>query len=278
MNPSRLAIVLPTALLAFALSGCNVSSSATFTGSAKQYNFTPQGGSTASGTAKKVLLSDGSTASTLSVTGLLPSTLYVAHYHKKGLVSSSACASNGDITEGFGTFTTDATGNASVPWLSATDKISGSAGAYINVHLATSLTTVPLCADLEQTGMDTTGVTGVSSQKSFTAQGGSTASGIAKIVALSDGTNATTLVLAGLPANAAYAAHYHALGVVSSDPCKSAGPITLGFANFTSDASGNATVRLLGLSAKIAGDLGAYINVHLASDVNNVPLCANLKG
>jgi superoxide dismutase, Cu-Zn family len=268
--------LLLSALVAIGLSACNTSETATFTGSAKQYVFTPQGGSTANGSAKKILLSDGTTATTLTVNGLVPLTQYVAHYHTKGSASSNACLSNGGITEGFGSFTTNASGNATVQLLSDTNKLSGSAGAYINVHLATSLTTVPLCADLEGAGTAVDGITGMTKQDSFTAQGGSTASGTTKIVALSDGTTATTLVLAGLKANTEYAAHYHVLGAASSKACQSNGIISLGFANFTTDASGNATVRMLGLSALISGTLGAYINVHSAADLTNVPLCDDL--
>jgi superoxide dismutase, Cu-Zn family len=277
MNVFRLATVIPATMLTLSLAACNPSASGSFTASAKQYLFAPQGGSPASGNAKKVLLVDGSTATTLTVTGLTPLTQYAAHYHSKGAASSSACASGGAITEGFESFTTDASGSGSVKLLSETSKITGSAGAYINVHLASSLAVVPLCADLEQAGTDLPAITGTSSDKSFTAQGSSNASGVAKISTLSDGTKATTLVVTSLQANTQYAAHYHALGIASTNPCQSAGPITLGFANFTTDASGNGSVRLLGLTAAIAGDLGAYINVHLASDLSNVPLCADLK-
>lgn len=277
MNVLRIASVIPAAMLALTIVGCNPSASGSFTASAKQYVFAPQGSSPASGNAKKVLLVDGSTATTLTVSGLTPLTQYAAHYHAKGTASSSACASGGGITEGFDSFTTDASGSGSVKLLSETSKISGAAGAYINVHLASNLSSVPLCADLEQAGTDLPAITGTSSDKSFTAQGGSNASGVAKIATLSDGTKATTLVVTSLQANTQYAAHYHALGIASTNPCQSAGPITLGFANFTTDASGNGTVRLLGLTAAIAGDLGAYINVHLATDLSNVPLCADLK-
>ena len=277
MNVFRFATVVPAAMLALTIAGCNLNASGSFTASAKQYLFTPQGGSLASGNAKKVLLVDGSTATTLSVTGLTPLTQYAAHYHAKGTASSGACASAGGITEGFDSFTTDGNGSGNVKLLSETSKITGTAGAYINVHLASNLSSVPLCADLEQPGTDLPAITGTSSDKSFTAQGGSSASGVAKIATLSDGTKATTLVVTGLQANTEYAAHYHALGVASTNPCQSAGPVTIGFANFTTNASGNGSVRLLGLTTAVAGDLGAYINVHLANDLSNVPLCADLK-
>lgn len=88
----------------------------------------------------------------------------------------------------------------------------------------------------------------------------------------------TTLSLSGLTPDKAYIAHYHAFGPASStDPCASNGPVTLGFPNFTADASGNASVTVTGDMAKIAGDQGAYINVHYASDPSVVPLCAPVK-
>lgn len=275
MIVSRSALIL-FALSAIGFSACNMSGSTMFSGSAKQYVFTPQGGSTANGNAKKILLSDGTTATTLTVNGLVPLTEYVAHYHTKGSASASACLSNGAVTEGFGSFTTNASGNTTVQLLSDTTKITGSAGAYINVHLASSLSTVPLCADLEGAGTTTDSLTGITKEDNFTAQGGSTASGTTKIATLSDGTTATTLVLTGLQANTEYAAHYHALGAASSNACQSNGPISLGFANFTTNASGNATVRMLGTTTLISGALGAYINVHTAADLTKVPLCDNL--
>lgn len=88
----------------------------------------------------------------------------------------------------------------------------------------------------------------------------------------------TTLSVSGLTPNKAYIAHYHAFGPGSStDPCASNGPVSAGFPNFTADASGNASVTLSTEMAKIAGDLGAYINVHYASDPSVVPICAPVK-
>ena len=88
----------------------------------------------------------------------------------------------------------------------------------------------------------------------------------------------TTLTLTGLTPNKAYIAHYHAFGPDSStDPCASNGPVTLGFPGFTADASGNASTSVTGDAAKIAGDQGAYLNVHYASDPSVVPICAPVK-
>lgn len=93
-----------------------------------------------------------------------------------------------------------------------------------------------------------------------------------------DGMVSTTLTVSGLTPSKAYIAHYHAFGPASStDPCASNGPVTLGFPNFMSDASGNATVMVSGDMAKIAGDMGSYINVHYASDPSVVPICAPVK-
>ncbi len=88
----------------------------------------------------------------------------------------------------------------------------------------------------------------------------------------------TTLSLSGLTPGKAYIAHYHAFGPdSSSDPCASNGPVTVGFPNFTADSAGNASVMLSAEMTKIAGDLGAYINVHYASDPSVVPICAPIK-
>ncbi|UBV44386.1 CHRD domain-containing protein (plasmid) [Deinococcus taeanensis] len=98
------------------------------------------------------------------------------------------------------------------------------------------------------------------------------------VATMKDGMVSTTLTLSGLTPSKAYIAHYHAFGPASStDPCASNGPVSLGFPGFTSDASGNATVSVSGDMAKIAGDLGAYINVHYASDPSVVPICAPVK-
>ncbi|GAA5512445.1 hypothetical protein Dcar01_01159 [Deinococcus carri] len=100
-----------------------------------------------------------------------------------------------------------------------------------------------------------------------------------RAVASRDGSMvSTTLTLSGLTPSKAYIAHYHAFGPASStDPCASNGPVTLGFPNFTADASGKVSVTVTGDMAKIAGDMGAYINVHYASDPSVVPICAPVK-
>ncbi|MGI8747224.1 MAG: CHRD domain-containing protein [Deinococcus sp.] len=95
---------------------------------------------------------------------------------------------------------------------------------------------------------------------------------------MSSGMLTTTLNLSGLTPNKAYASHYHAFGLASdTDSCASNGPITLGFPAFSSDADGKATVSVTSDPAKIAGDQGAYINVHYADDLGTVPICAPVK-
>ncbi|MFD1730855.1 hypothetical protein ACFSC4_06810 [Deinococcus malanensis] len=53
--------------------------------------------------------------------------------------------------------------------------------------------------------------------------------------------------------------------------------MTVGFPPFTADASGRATVSVTNEMAKIAGDQGAYINVHHGDALSVVPLCAPIK-
>ncbi len=104
------------------------------------------------------------------------------------------------------------------------------------------------------------------------------AAGGKAVATTKDGMVSTTLTLSGLTPSKAYIAHYHAFGPDSStDPCASNGPVTLGFPGFTADGSGNASVTVTGEMAKIAGDQGAYINVHYASDPSVVPICAPVK-
>lgn len=88
----------------------------------------------------------------------------------------------------------------------------------------------------------------------------------------------TVLSLSGLTPGRAYIAHYHAFGPASNtDPCGSNGPVTVGFPDFTADASGHASVTMRTEKARIEGDKGAYINVHFAGDPSVVPICAPVK-
>lgn len=104
------------------------------------------------------------------------------------------------------------------------------------------------------------------------------ASGRVVVRAAGTDTLETTLTLSGLTPNKAYAAHYHALGPqASADPCMTNGPVTLGFPPFRASATGRATVKVTAEASKVAGNAGAYINVHAASDLKVVPLCAALR-
>lgn len=104
------------------------------------------------------------------------------------------------------------------------------------------------------------------------------ASGRAVVRAVDARTSETTLTLSGLTPKQAYAAHYHALGPqTNTDPCMTNGPVTLGFPPFTASAAGRATVKLTAEASKVAGNAGAYINVHKANDLKVVPLCAAIR-
>lgn len=104
------------------------------------------------------------------------------------------------------------------------------------------------------------------------------AAGSAQVMTKADGMVTTTLTLTGLTPGKTYAAHYHAFGPDSStDPCASNGPVTVGFPNFTADAVGRGTTMVSNEMAKIAGDQGAYINVHYGDDLKVVPVCAPVK-
>ena len=109
-------------------------------------------GSGASGQLTVSTLSPRSSASVLTLRGLTPNTAYVAHYHALGAVSSDPCTSNGRITLGFPAFRTNAQGQATVPLRADPARISGTLGAYVNVHTAANLAVVPLCASVLKAG------------------------------------------------------------------------------------------------------------------------------
>lgn len=90
-------------------------------------------------------------------------------------------------------------------------------------------------------------------------------------------TRVTTLVLSKLTPRGSYVAHYHALpsGHVGP-PCASKGPVTVAFPSFTSDEDGHATVTLRAPEASVAGNAGAYVDVHPVTDSSLAPLCAVL--
>jgi hypothetical protein len=270
-------IVAPFSLL-IALNACSLTGSSTFTGTARGYNLSSQDGSTSSGTVKRAFLSDGSTATTLSLTGLTPKARYTAQYRTRGNEDAPACELRGEVTASFETFTADALGNATVGLLSQTSSLAGEASAAVDVRRAEQPERAFLCADLLETeGTALNDLTGAAREELFGVRVGSTARGIARVVALSDGMTAATVSLSGLQPNTLYNAQFRALGTASDLPCLSRGIATAQFPAFSSDESGNGAVRLLTPSVRITGKLGAYIEVQPASSLSRA-LCANLKG
>jgi hypothetical protein len=263
-------IITPLALIA-ALNACSLTGSNTFTGTAQGYDFSSLNGSTASGTIKIAQLSDGSIATTLNLTGLTPATRYTANYRAK---DGEACAPRGEITTSFGSFTADALGNATVGLLSPPSSLTGEA---IDVRNHSAPERSLMCADLEEPGTALNDLTGAIREEAFAVRVGSTARGMVRIVALSDGMTAATVSLTGLQPNTVYAAQFRALGTVSDLSCLSRGVATAQFPAFSSDDSGNGSARLLTPSVRITGVRGAYIEVQPTSSLSR-PLCANLKG
>ncbi|TSA83864.1 hypothetical protein FNU79_11605 [Deinococcus detaillensis] len=101
------------------------------------------------------------------------------------------------------------------------------------------------------------------------------AAGQLTVQTLASGRTESLLSLSGLTPQTAYMAHYHALGAQpGASACDSDGPVTLGFPAFKADAQGRASVKLSAAPNVLAGNAGAYVNVHLASDPASVPLCA----
>lgn len=109
----------------------------------------------------------------------------------------------------------------------------------------------------------------------FTAVGKAAgASGQLSVRTVSAAQSLSVLGLRGLKPSTDYVAHYHALGTGEGGPCASNGSITLGFPAFKTDVRGQATVSLRAASTRLRGPLGAYVNVHTASDLTDIPLCA----
>ncbi len=94
-------------------------------------------------------LDAGRSESVLILSGLTPGSAYAAQYHALGgQAGASACDSDGPVTLGFPAFTADAQGRASVKLSADAAKLSGKAGAYVHVHLASGPTGAGLCASL----------------------------------------------------------------------------------------------------------------------------------
>jgi len=142
MNKTLILGIAATALL----SACTTMGERTFAFTHTASPADPQ----ATGSARAVSMMNGMTETTLNLTGLTPGKTYAAHYHAFGPDSSTnPCASNGGVTAGFPNFTADGTGKATVTMTTETSKIAGDAGAYINVHYADNLATVPVCAPIK---------------------------------------------------------------------------------------------------------------------------------
>jgi plastocyanin len=143
---SRLSSIVASALL---LSSAGAAPTLTMT-----YPFKAQGmaNSRASGQVIVRTLSPTNSISVLTVRGLIPNTPYVAHYHALGAASSDPCASNGPISLVFPPFKTDAHGKAITILRAVPARISGTAGAYVNVHTAADVGVIPLCASVLKAG------------------------------------------------------------------------------------------------------------------------------
>jgi Cu-Zn family superoxide dismutase len=126
-------------------------------------------------------------------------------------------------------------------------------------------------------------VTGSSKTYTFAAQaqtGYTVQAGTAARTDLNTGDTSTVLKATGLKPSTAYIAHYHLAGAdVSKGVCASGGAVQnglIGGTNFTSDASGNLTIKGLASTADIAVGSVQYINIHEAATPAVVPLCADL--
>ncbi len=136
-----------------ALASCNSNKAPEVTGTSKTAAFKAMLPNdvtykSSAGSAKYIDLNNGDRATTLTATGLKPSTSYLAHYHKMGTASSDACTSSGAVVGGTigEAMMSDANGALTLKGLQNTAALSGA--TYINIHEAASLATVPLCAPL----------------------------------------------------------------------------------------------------------------------------------
>lgn len=136
-----------------ALASCNKNAAPEVTGSSKTATFKAMLPNdvvykSSAGTAKYIDLSNNDRATTLTATGLKPSTSYLAHYHAMGTASNDACTSAGAVVGGTigEAMMSDASGNLTLKGLQNKAALSGA--TYINIHEAASLATVPLCAPL----------------------------------------------------------------------------------------------------------------------------------
>ena len=142
----RLRLVVASALL---LSSAGAASTPTLT-----FPFKVQGTANAGASGQLIVrtLSPTLSISVLTLRGLTPNTPYVAHYHALGAASSDPCASNGPISLVFPPFKSDAQGQGLALLRAVPARISGTAGAYVNVHTADDVAVIPLCASVLKAG------------------------------------------------------------------------------------------------------------------------------
>jgi plastocyanin len=145
-RPFRLSSIVASALL---LSSAAAAPMPTMT-----FPFKVQGTASAGASGQLIVrtLSPTNSISVLTVRGLIPNTPYVAHYHALGAASSDPCASNGPISLVFPPFKTNAQGQAITILRAVPARISGTAGAYVNVHTAADVGVIPLCASVLKAG------------------------------------------------------------------------------------------------------------------------------
>ncbi|MGY2893262.1 hypothetical protein [Deinococcus sp. UYEF24] len=131
------------------------------------------------------------------------------------------------------------------------------------------------CNQANVTGSAKTYTFAAQTQVGYTAQAGT-----ASRTDLNTGDTSTVLKASGLKPSTAYIAHYHIAGAdTSKGVCASNGMVQnglIGGAPFTSDASGNLTIKGLATTSDIAVGNVKYINIHESATPSVVPLCADL--
>jgi hypothetical protein len=252
-------------------SGCSLTGESALVGRATAYELSNLTGSTSSGTLKYIALSDGTSAATLSLSGLKPGAPYTAQWVARDATDPESCTSSRKVLEAFQPFSVDALGNATARLFSQTAR---EQEALLRVS---SGATPLLCADFESSGTVLSDITTASVTRRLLPSSGGSAMGTIRITVLSDGATAATLALNGLQPNTDHVAHYHALGDGKTPTCASSGALSLAFPSFASDASGNATVRLLSDTFVTAGARGGLVDVHPVDAPTDTTLCAILE-
>ncbi|TSA87757.1 hypothetical protein FNU79_00380 [Deinococcus detaillensis] len=138
-----------------ALAACNQASVPSTSATHTLLPQTQAGYSAQAGSLVRSDLTDGTTTTVITATGLLPNTAYAANYYGLGSVTGAGnCGSGGAVIGDSGTtsqignqpFATDANGALSIQGSETTSGLAGA--AYVDVYEASNLATVPLCADL----------------------------------------------------------------------------------------------------------------------------------